>query len=80
MIQPQIQQGLVRPFVDDGARVVLWHDGAQEFLSSIEELSVEGVDILRLDEIGSLEAKIHIESGDKDKRYLVYGAVRGARR
>ncbi|MBK7727998.1 MAG: BREX-1 system phosphatase PglZ type A [Gammaproteobacteria bacterium] len=72
MIQPQIQQGLERLFINDGARVVLWHDAAQEFVASVGELSVDGVDILRLDEIGSLEAKIHIESGGKEQRYLVY--------
>ena len=72
MIQPQIQQGLERLFINDGARVVLWHDAAQEFVASVGELSVDGVEILRLDKIGSLEAKIHIESGGKEQRYLVY--------
>ncbi len=68
----QIVQGLQRLFDTEGARVVIWHDAAQEFLAGLADLSLEGVDLLRLDQMGALEAKIQIESGQCGGRYLVY--------
>ena len=72
MIAPQILQGLQRLFDTEGARVVLWHDAVKEFMPSLDSLVLDGVELLRLDQIGALEAKIHIESGQGAGRYLVY--------
>ena len=69
---PQILQGLQRLFDKEDARVVLWHDAAMEFMPGLDSLVLEGVDLLRLDKIGALEAKIRIESGQGQARYLVY--------
>ncbi len=72
MMAPQILQGLQRLFDTEGARVVLWHDAAREFIPSLDSLVLKGVELLRLDQIGALEAKIRIESGQGHGRYLVY--------
>ncbi len=72
MMAPQILQGLQRLFATEGARVVLWHDAAREFMPSLDSLVLDGVELLRLDQVSALEAKIYIESGQGAGRYLVY--------
>jgi hypothetical protein len=68
---PQIVQSLQRLFETEGARVVIWHDAASEFIEGLADLALAGVELLRLDQIGALEAKIRIES-EQGGRYLVY--------
>jgi len=71
-MQSQIIQSLTRLFQAEGARVVLWHDAAHEFEADLAGLELEGVELLRLDQMGALEAKICIEAGQGTGRYLVY--------
>ena len=72
MISPRITENLTRIFGTESARVVLWHDAAREFEADLADLTLAGVDLLRLDQVGALEAKIHIESGQGEGRYLIY--------
>lgn len=72
MIAPQILQGLRRLFEIEVARVVIWHDSSREFIEGLDDLALDGVELLRLDQVGTLEAKIRIEIGPAANRYLVY--------
>ena len=72
MMSPRITENLARLFGPENARVVLWHDAAREFEADLSGLELDGVELLRLDRIGALEAKIHIEAGQGAGRYLVY--------
>ena len=59
-------------FDDEHARVVLWNDPDGEFARSLQHIALEGVRILKLDEVGALEAKVRIEQDDPAGRYLLY--------
>ncbi|MDP3457033.1 BREX-1 system phosphatase PglZ type A [Methyloversatilis sp.] len=72
MMSPRIAENLARIFGPEQARVVLWHDAAREFEADLASLVLDGVELLRLDQMGALEAKIHIESADIPGRYLIY--------
>jgi uncharacterized protein (TIGR02687 family) len=71
----QINAALERLFNEDGHRIVFWNDPEQEFLSFVNGLPMfflEGVNVLRLDRMGALEAKIRIERDDPTGKYLIY--------
>ena len=68
----QITAALKRVFNEEHVRIVFWNDPDREFVGSLPDIAVEGVEILKLDEIGSLEAKVRIELDDPDGRYLLY--------
>lgn len=51
--------------------IVFWHDVESEFLDSIETLTPENVDLLRLDETAALQIKLDIENHPK-KQFLIY--------
>ena len=75
MDNKQIETALAKLFEEDGHRVVLWNDPDQEFLGFISSLPMfflDGVKVLRLDRMGSLEVKIRIERDDPTGKYLVY--------
>jgi uncharacterized protein (TIGR02687 family) len=72
MMSPRITENLTRIFGPENARVVLWHDAAREFEDDLSSLALDGVELLRLDQVGALEAKIHIETRQGAGRYLVY--------
>ena len=68
----QITAALSRVFHDEHVRIVFWNDPDREFVGSLPDIAVEGVEILKLDEIGSLEAKVRIELDDPAGRFLLY--------
>jgi uncharacterized protein (TIGR02687 family) len=71
----QLTDSLERLFVEEGERIVFWNDPDQEFLGYMNQQMfspIEDVEILRLDRMGGLEAKLHIERDDPPKKYLVY--------
>jgi uncharacterized protein (TIGR02687 family) len=68
----QINEALGRIFCEEGHRIVFWNDPQQEFGSILTLLKVEGVNVLRLDELGALEVKIRVEREDLTGRYLLY--------
>jgi hypothetical protein len=68
----QINTALKRLFVDEGQRIVFWNDPEMEFQSTLSQLSLDNVSILRLDEVGQLAAKIRIELEEPTGKLLVY--------
>lgn len=72
MLPTQIVDSLRRLYGREGIHVVLWHDAAREFEAEVPELVLDGVEVLRLDHIGALEAKLRIESDPGKGRFLVY--------
>jgi hypothetical protein len=73
MDNTHIENALARLFNEEGHRIVFWNDPEMEFAITLPMLNLpEGITILRLDQIGALEAKIRIERGDSEGRYLLY--------
>lgn len=68
----QINTALKRLFVDEGQRIVFWNDPDKEFQQMLTQLNLDGVNVLRLDEVGQLAAKIRIETEDPTGKFLVY--------
>lgn len=68
----QINTALKRLFVDEGQRIVFWNDPDKEFQHTLQQLALDGVNVLRLDEAGQLAAKIRIETEDPTGKFLVY--------
>ena len=68
----QITDALDQVFNDEQVRVVFWNDPDREFVRSLPDIALEGVEVLKLDEVGALEAKVRIEQEDPAGRYLLY--------
>src|SRR5215510_985728 len=73
----QLDDALARLFVDDGERIVFWHDPAQEFLDFINRLPLLTfgdiiVHIILLDQVSLLATKIRLERDEPDSRFLLY--------
>ncbi len=69
----QINQTLTRMYKEEKKRIVFWYDGEKEFEDSLPAIQIEGVTLLRLDEIGALDLKIRLEIQDNRGQYLLYG-------
>ncbi len=65
----RIESALVALYGDTA--VVFWHDVDAEFSSSIGELQLEGVQIVRLDETPAFRIKLQIEK-TPNQRWLIY--------
>lgn len=68
----QLHTALERLFFQEGQRIVFWNDPDREFQATLPFIMLKGVTILRLDEIGALEAKIHLERDEPNGRFLLY--------
>jgi uncharacterized protein (TIGR02687 family) len=68
----QITVSLTRLFNEEGHRVVFWNDPDHEFEGALSALALDGVTVLKLTEVGQLEAKIRIERTEPDSKFLVY--------
>lgn len=68
----QIHDALDRVFNEKKARIVFWNDPEREFVNTLPFLLLKDVNVLRLDEVGGLEAKLRIEHEDPEGRYLLY--------
>lgn len=68
----QITDSLQRLFQADDQRLVFWYDADKEFEDSLGTLGLAGVDVVRLDEIGSLELKIRLELESPAGKFLIY--------
>lgn len=53
--------------------VVFWHDVEAEFASAVDSLQLDGVQLVRLDDMPALQVKLDIE-GAPDQRWLIYSA------
>ena len=68
----QINTALERLFVEEGHRIVFWNDPEREFQNTLPFLLLDGVTMLRLDEVGALEAKVRIEKDEPTTKFLLY--------
>src|SRR5215472_3746841 len=68
----QINTALERLFNEEGHRIVFWNDADKEFQNTLPFLMLEGVTTLRLDEVGALDAKIRLERGEPNGKFLLY--------
>ena len=70
----KIETALSKIFHEEGHRIVFWNDPCKEFYITLTSLNLEGVTVLRLDDIGAFEAKIRMEKDDPEGKYLLYDA------
>ncbi|MGC4033261.1 MAG: BREX-1 system phosphatase PglZ type A [Tepidisphaeraceae bacterium] len=71
MTSDQLESALRKKF--ETSRVVFWNDPDREFYDLVSGLFfLSGVKVLRLDQLGSFEAKLRIEHEDPEAKYLVY--------
>ena len=68
----QITDALGRVFNDEQVRIVFWNDPDREFIETLPDIALAGVEVLKLDEVGALEVKVRIEQDDPTGRYLLY--------
>jgi len=68
----QLASSLQQLFIEENNRIVFWYDVEREFEESLPLLKSDEFDLIRLDEIGSLELKILLELDESTKRYLLY--------
>ncbi len=68
----QINVALTRLFHEEDNRIVFWNDPDREFESALPALTLDGVTVLKLAEIGQLAAKIRIERGEPNTKFLLY--------
>jgi uncharacterized protein (TIGR02687 family) len=68
----QIHTALERLFHEEGQRIVFWNDPDREFFMTVPLVELAGVTTLRLDEVGALEAKIRMERGEPNGKFLLY--------
>ena len=72
MPKHQLIETLQKIFLDENYRIVFWYDADREFEEGLSDLKLDGVKVVRLDEVGSLEAKILLEMQDTTGRYILY--------
>ena len=75
----QIHTALERLFNEEGQRIVFWNDPDREFQNTLPFLMLDGVTMLRLDEVGALEAKIRLERDEPNGKFLLYSPDRRTR-
>lgn len=68
----QVRESLLRVFEEEKKRIVFWYDSEGEFEGILPALGLDGISIVRLDEIGSLALKVRLEIEDPEGRFLVY--------
>tara|TARA_R110002072_G_scaffold66954_3_gene164589 strand:+ start:2509 stop:5127 length:2619 start_codon:yes stop_codon:yes gene_type:complete len=71
----QVDQALLKKFVDEDARLVFWHDPAAEFATYVHAGLGEGLEevkVLDVAALGGLSAKLLLEREDPEGKYLVY--------
>ncbi len=71
MTQPRIIAALGNLFATHA--VVFWHDPDGEFVSSVAELTPEGISLLSMDAMPALGIKIQLERASPGERFLLYG-------
>ena len=70
----KIQSVLHSIFHEEGQRIVFWNDPDHEFDMFLSSIVIDGVNVLRLDQIGAFEVKIKLERDDPTGKYLIYSA------
>jgi uncharacterized protein (TIGR02687 family) len=73
----QLDDALARLFIDEGARIVFWHDPAHDFVDFMNRLPFltfgdTTVHIIHLDQVSALATKIRLERDEPDRQFLLY--------
>ena len=68
----QLTEALNKIFVDDDARIVFWNDPQQEFHKVVENLGLVDVEVIRLDQVGSIATKLRVERDEPNAKFLLY--------
>lgn len=68
----QLQQGLRHAFVSDGHRLVFWYDPPGHFSEALDELDLEGVQILNMAGQSTFGVKMHLELDEPETPTLLY--------
>ena len=69
----QVNDALEKLFHEE--RIVFWNDPEREFVEYLTGQlfsPVAGVQVIRLDQTGALAAKLQIERGQPDNKFLIY--------
>ena len=69
----QVNDALEKLFQEE--RIVFWNDPDREFVGYLTGSlfsPIEGVNVIRLDQTGALDAKLNIERGEPDSKFLIY--------
>ena len=67
-----LKDTLERIFFEKKKRIVFWYDAEQEFEDILSKIQVDDITILRLNEHGSLEFKIKLETEDTQGKYILF--------
>lgn len=70
MSAAQFFSALERQFEDD-RQLVFWNDPDGEFLIEVDAIDLPGVNVLRLDQVPALQAKVQLQN-DPEGRWLIY--------
>ena len=70
MSAAQFFSALERQFEDD-QQLVFWNDPDGEFLTEVDAIDLPGVNVLRLDQVPALQAKVRLQN-DPEARWLIY--------
>ncbi len=57
---------------DQESRIVFWYDPDGEFEETLDELSLPGITLIRLDQEPAFGVKIRVERDEPDTRFLLY--------
>jgi hypothetical protein len=73
----QLNDVLAKLFVDEEERIVFWNDPEHEFIDFLDRLLFLTFDhttvhIIRLDQVGGLEAKLRLERERPEGQFLMY--------
>ncbi|NVZ09782.1 BREX-1 system phosphatase PglZ type A [Allochromatium humboldtianum] len=68
----RIETALRSLFINEGQRIVFWHDPEREFEDALPALNLDDVTLLRLDQEPALAVKVRLGLEDLTGRYLLY--------
>ncbi|TWU38977.1 hypothetical protein Q31b_40550 [Novipirellula aureliae] len=68
----QLTEALSKIYDEEHQRIVFWNDPQQEFDRTVETLDLDGINVVRLDQVGSIETKLRIEREEPDAKFLLY--------
>ncbi|WP_194436053.1 BREX-1 system phosphatase PglZ type A [Vibrio fluminensis] len=66
----QISQGILAKF--DTCRLVLWQDEDQEFTEQLDQLAINGIEVINLDDFSHFQVKERIELREPTTQFLLY--------
>ncbi|MDB4645071.1 BREX-1 system phosphatase PglZ type A, partial [Rubripirellula sp.] len=68
----QLIEALSKIYDEEHQRIVFWNDPQQEFDRVVENLELDNINVVRLDQAGSIETKLRIEQDEPESKFLLY--------